>query len=174
MSHVNKDSRLEARQPQWRPESCAATLDSPATTIVNDEDMVEQSHAVQVDGGRHIEVRSGQTNVIYDFDLPSRPCALGLSLSQQVRFYEEPDHDVLIVEAKNSINDYENSHGQFYLKKLTTIYKDDQPCCICLEEEPNVVMYQCGHQCCCAGCLKEDVNKCPLCRTTISAQIRVA
>jgi hypothetical protein len=165
-----------SRQSNFHEESCEvlATPHQPLQNLIhNDEDMVEQSHAVKVASGRQISVFSGQTDVIYDFDLPSKHCVLGLSLSDKVVFYGEPDTRGLVEEAKNSITDYENSQGQFFLQKLTTIYKDDQPCCICLEAEPNMVMYQCGHQCCCATCLQTSITKCPLCRTSVSAQIRV-
>jgi len=58
------------------------------------------------------------------------------------------------------------------LNDLTKVYTSDV-CTICLgdEEVPDLVFYQCGHQCCHYDC-GLLVNKCPLCRMLVSGYIK--
>ena len=53
----------------------------------------------------------------------------------------------------------------------STKFKSDT-CCYCLDAEPNVVIYSCGHQCSCSDCVvqaenQDAMNKCPMCRGII-------
>ena len=57
------------------------------------------------------------------------------------------------------------------LDKVDKIY-DMENCCICLDEECNMVMVPCGHLCLCFGCSKSyKTQKCPLCRSDIITRI---
>ncbi|XP_074647977.1 uncharacterized protein LOC141903657 [Tubulanus polymorphus] len=53
---------------------------------------------------------------------------------------------------------------------------NDNQCLICLENDADTVLYQCGHLCMCQGCayaLKERSAKCPVCRAPIKDMLRV-
>jgi hypothetical protein len=56
-----------------------------------------------------------------------------------------------------------------FLKKKP--YKSDE-CCICLNDLPNIIFYQCGHQCVHQEC-GNDLDKCPLCRKKVSAKLNI-
>jgi hypothetical protein len=142
---------------------------------VND-DLVDNSYAGKVNGGRYIPTTSGHTGITYDFEHPSAHCCLGLSISENLQFRTEHNIDVLVEAAEASVDEYIANQGKQYLLKLTKVYKDDN-CCICLCENPDTVIYQCGHQCCHGSCLMENQefsDKCPLCRNHITAKVMIA
>ena len=74
-------------------------------------------------------------------------------------------------EAKDLINVYESNKYTDFLKKK--IY-DTEDCCICLDENPNTVFYQCGHKVIHLSCINKDLYKCPMCRLRISAYLKVS
>jgi hypothetical protein len=57
------------------------------------------------------------------------------------------------------------------LNNIDEIY-DSKNCCICLDSNPDIIFYQCGHQCvhkkyeCSNG-----IIKCPLCRKYIITKL---
>jgi hypothetical protein len=46
-------------------------------------------------------------------------------------------------------------------------------CCICIEEEVQVVLLPCAHACICAGCNEVGYRRCPLCRHVVAMSIRI-
>ena len=59
--------------------------------------------------------------------------------------------------------DEENKKIQCYMNEIT--------CKICLTERSKILFQPCGHFCCCLQCANK-VNKCPICRATITERIR--
>lgn len=59
------------------------------------------------------------------------------------------------------------------IKQPDKIYIENE-CCICMNGKPDLIFYQCGHQCCHADCAQDlQNNRCPLCRNNIRAKIKV-
>lgn len=57
------------------------------------------------------------------------------------------------------------------INSIEQVYASED-CCICLEEQCNMVMIPCGHLCLCGDCsLQYKDNKCPMCRSTILNRI---
>ncbi len=152
--------------------SCGSRSKGMSLASVDDDDMIDQSYAATVDTGRHIQENIGYTGVDYDFEQPSVPCILGLSICENVAFYSSPNKDWIMASAFPIIDDYIANNAKIYVDKLKKVYKEEN-CCICLEEEPDTVIYQCGHQCLHKSCMSENVDSCPLCRGHITAQIKV-
>ena len=46
-------------------------------------------------------------------------------------------------------------------------------CAICLDDDAQYAAVPCGHRCLCANCSKKTISQCPMCRTKMSAVLRV-
>lgn len=136
-----------------------------------DHRTVMESKAATVRGGRTIEVATTETSIEYEYDAPSRPCILGLSVSDKLRFrHVAPDAATLSAQtAKELIDGYVNKR---YAEFLATKTYTSSSCCICLDDGPDVVFYACGHQCTHRACAK-TLTDCPFCRQSIVAQLDV-
>ncbi len=44
-------------------------------------------------------------------------------------------------------------------------------CCVCLSDEPDIVLLNCGHLCCCEECTDNLNDKCPLCMSPITGKM---
>lgn len=135
------------------------------------EDIIMTSQAANVRGGRHIQVNSAQTGIEYAYDKMSNPCVIGLSVAPGLHFHPDPSHGELIELVMQMIDSHITNETSQLLEMLERKY-EEKNCCICLEEAPNVIFYQCGHQCTHRDCAKSLPNhKCPLCRSYITAEI---
>lgn len=132
------------------------------------------SKATAIEYGRQISVDSVETGIEYDYDKASEPCVICLSVNTDI---EIDDSVVCLEEIKRQVEDLiedaiENESKQL-LETLTKIFKEDN-CCVCLDPEPNVCLFCCGHQCLHKDCATEiPNNRCPLCRHTVTAKISV-
>jgi len=138
--------------------------------------IIKDSYAASVTTGRKIQVNSGETGIEYSYDTSSIPCVIGLSISTELNFKNNPPLHELIQLGKLMIQDIIKNASKELLQKLTKIYKATE-CTICLEGEKDnkpvdSVFYQCGHQCCHYEC-GNKLNKCPLCRSCITANIKL-
>lgn len=82
----------------------------------------------------------------------------------------------------SAISVAKNKGGFFYrvAKKGIEILKDSMgmpekiyemvECCVCMDEESNIVLVPCGHLVMCKNCSKE-IEKCPICRQKIIMKI---
>jgi hypothetical protein len=136
----------------------------------SNEDIINMSHAVKVESGRTIMSTIHYTGVKYNFDLPSDPCKIGLSIFEGLVINQDLDDNTIIESAKTTIQDYIKNAAKAYLDKLTKIYPEES-CCICLEKKPNIIIFQCGHQCLHDHC-RAGLKMCPLCRSQIRATIK--
>ncbi|CAH6418146.1 Hypothetical protein HVR_LOCUS21 [uncultured virus] len=138
------------------------------------DDIVDNSWAAKIGGGRKIEVRSGFTGKTYAFDNHSTPCTLGLSVAKNLVFYDAPPDEDLMITAQSMLDEMEKQQYEQLRAALTKVYESDQ-CVVCLEDDktPDTIFYACGHQCCHKNCLGTQ-TKCPLCRLHITARLDVA
>lgn len=139
------------------------------TSISQQDDVIMNSNAASISYGRHVEVNSAETGIVYDYDKSCARCVIGLSVSDKLEFYPEPDIQELIEDSKLLFKEYQENK---YIEVLSRVY-DMGDCCICLEEDPNTIFYQCGHKCIHILCIDKDINKCPVCRTRISAYLKL-
>ncbi len=184
---ANMSFSLHDECEQCEPKSMCISLDTPidintiGTSLKNasldlPEDFIKESYATKVGAGRDIVVNSTETGIEYSFDTPCEACVIGLSISDKLKINSEPDNKDLLEEAKLIVADLIKNHGKDLLAKLEKLFESEE-CAICLEGKKDgrvldTVFYQCGHQCCHSDC-STSLRKCPLCRTHISASIRV-
>ena len=137
--------------------------------------LIGDSYASKVTGRRKIDVNSYTTEYQYEINKPSAHCILGLSVQPKLEFLPKATTKSLIVEAKETIAHYLEGQHKHLLEKITKTYISEE-CCICLDDAPNTVFYQCGHQCChyeCCSGESVEITKCPMCRKHIAAKIKV-
>ena len=142
---------------------------STTASLSQQDDVIMSSHAASVKYGKHIQVNSAETGIVYDYDKSCARCVVGLSVSDKLEFYPEPDMQELIEDSKEIIQEYLEKK---YVQVLEKTY-DLGDCCICLDEDPDTVFYQCGHKCIHISCIDKDISKCPVCRTRISAYLKL-
>jgi hypothetical protein len=54
--------------------------------------------------------------------------------------------------------------------------EENHQCVICISEERNIVLLPCRHLCLCVGCatiLRQQSNKCPMCRGTVDSIVEI-
>lgn len=130
------------------------------------EDLIEKSAASTVKQGNKVEVFSQVSHIEYNYDLPSIQCIIGLSVSDKLIFRKNKNN--IREDVKELIKKYITDEYKDFINEKT--YKSDS-CCICLEDKPNVIFYQCGHKCIHMDCMGDKLDKCPLCRRYITASL---
>ena len=135
----------------------------------NIDNIISTSFVSTIKHGKEIKEHGVKTNVEYNYEKTSIKCIIGLSVSDKLVFIEQ-SIDELKDEADRMIKSYINNKYKTFLE--TSVYNSNE-CCICLEEKPDVVFYQCGHKCIHESCSKLLLRKCPLCRTSISALLTI-
>ena len=134
-----------------------------------DNDIIMNSQAASIKYGQKLEVNSIETGIEYDFDKSCSRCVIGLSISDKLTFFPEADIQSLVEDSKELIKEYQESK---YVSTLEKVF-DLGDCCICLDENPDTVFYQCGHKCIHIACIDKDLHKCPVCRIRISAYLKL-
>jgi len=148
----------------------------PEPISVKNRHLIENSFASTVSTGRTMVVNSSESGLGYNYDTPSVPCVIGLSIYEKLNFRTGPKKEDLIKLGKVHIKDIVENASKVLLSELEKIYISSS-CAICLEgiedNNPlNSVLYQCGHQCCHYEC-GSKLEKCPLCRKHITANIKI-
>ena len=139
---------------------------------INDGD-IDNSKVAIMSGGRRITEQSYATNIEYNYERNSCNCVIGLSINENIEFINYNNDEEILKEVINTISRIIDGKNDDLVNQLNKIYIDEE-CCICMEGKPDLIFYQCGHQCCHADCAQDiQNNKCPLCRTNIKARIRV-
>lgn len=170
MHLASMNENVQSRSNNWtlsdNTSSNKSTMDS-----YKFDDLINNSAAATVSGGRKMEVRSGYTGIDYSYDTLGEHCCLGLSINEKVEFKSEPTD--LNERAKELIADYLKSESKDFLQKLNKKYESTE-CVICLDgtNKIDTVFYTCGHSCCHKDCGK-TLQKCPLCRNHITAALVV-
>ena len=142
----------------------------------NDQNMqqvIEDSYVGKIGYGKKVQVSSVESEAEFDYDLPAAPCVIGLSISDKIVF-RTIDLEEYIEIAKEVIKDILENENRSLIESLDKVFVAEQ-CCICLDEEDkklDAIFYNCGHQCCHKQC-SQDLKKCPLCRSIITAQILI-
>jgi hypothetical protein len=68
--------------------------------------------------------------------------------------------------------DYQSELDSGTIKRLK-VYPESH-CVICLDDEPDTIIYKCGHQCVHRTCINvPDISRCPLCRQYITGMLTV-
>jgi len=143
------------------------------TDSESEDDLVMESKIAQIKHGRKVEVNSVQSGVEYDYDHVSNPCTITLSVQTKLEFAEDQKHADMIEACTDLINKHINLEYSEFLSK-GKIY-EDSTCCLCLENDPDTIFYQCGHKSSHYACSsKLDKNQCPLCRSYITARLKVS
>ena len=145
-----------------------ARIDTPSPK----KDVREQSLVSEVSGGddyvqeKVIDVE----DIVFDYGHMSSWCTFSLSVLPGLVFASAaPSEDVLKTWATEALKRCTTEEAKIWLASLERVYKSDT-CCICLDDTPDVVLYQCGHQCCHRSCA-EKLTTCPLCRAYITAKL---
>ena len=139
----------------------------------NADNAIQNSSAASVGSGRQVTVNFGFTGIGYSYDTHGEHCCLGLSVATNLQFKPSPNKEELIESGRALIQSLVDGTNKGLLDKLDKVYTSTE-CVICLdsEERLDTVFYQCGHQCTHAECSK-TLSKCPLCRTSITAALKV-
>ena len=79
-------------------------------------------------------------------------------------------------EIRVKVSDYYRSNCEFFDEDepiTLKAFKEDK-CVVCLNNEPEILFYDCVHKCVCHECEeRKPFNKCPCCRTSILTKIIV-
>lgn len=132
---------------------------------------IGQTQAAELNYGSHVEVNSFSTGFEYAYDFPSEPTAVSLSIWPGLRlFHSFFDMESLI---REELRAWEQDHTKKMIENLPGKFKSET-CVIDLEEEPTMIICNCGHQCLCrddaAQYLKSKSGiACPICRGPIHA-----
>ncbi len=138
---------------------------------------IMSSNAATFGYGRQISKEiTKTTNTKYCYNLQSPKCIISFSVLESVMFqnYSTSSFRKLLIdhleaECHNLIQD----SGKEMFKK-TKIFKSGDTCCYCLEADPTIVIFTCGHQASCAECFKDDKsNKCAICRGVVFGTFNV-
>ena len=127
-----------------------------------------KTQAGEIKYGENVVVNSSYTGEEYDYEHPSEPTVLCLSIYPELEFYPLPDLSQL---ADATLNNYIKNNNAELIASLKKIYKSDH-CVIDLESPADTVILQCGHQCINEVNTK-GLTKCPLCRSHITALIKM-
>ena len=137
---------------------------------------INTSLASNVVSGEIVHTAGNKTGLTYYYDVPSnidgQLCTLCLSVAPQVEFVSYPENfeSELIQSGKTLIDTLIKGE---YDKLMKNVHIYDTPeCVVCMENDTNVVFYQCGHKCCHRVCAN-SISKCPLCRQHITAKLSV-
>ena len=60
------------------------------------------------------------------------------------------------------------NEGKMLIESLNVVYKEEM-CVIDLESEADTIVCTCGHQCINHANISNDITRCPLCRSPITA-----
>jgi len=133
------------------------------------DNIIMDSRAASVSGGSHVTVNSSETDIDYDYSKSSVRCVIGLSISEDINFSSAVPHESLVIDAKELIQAYINDKYADFLQGK--IYENTS-CCLCLEDGPDTVFYQCGHKVIHMECMEKTLDKCPFCRKRVSAYLK--
>lgn len=139
-------------------------------------DEIQGSQAGQVvKGSQTISVSTDWTGQRYAYDLPGERVCFGLSVWRDMRLLETLTHEEARQEAQMQLKDAVENHGRALLELLSKVFKQEE-CTICLANAPDVIFFQCGHQCLCQDCSNgspqaQQEKRCYMCRAPIAARI---
>ena len=131
-------------QKSSKKKSIVENLMGTNTTVKPKKDVVMSSYASNITYGKEVKVNGVKTCITYNYDKSSMRCVVGLSVSDKLTFLKEQDSEALLSDAKEFIQMYVN---KMYMEFLKTKTYDADDCCLCLDPNPDAVIYQCGHKC---------------------------
>jgi len=111
------------------------------------------------------------------FDHHSAPCTIALAVKTGLTMCDNQGGvEELVKELEEQVDSVMSGREQALLECVPSIFEPEAQCVVCLNAEnespPDCVLYQCGHRCVHFECA-EQLHKCPMCRSLISAVLRV-
>jgi hypothetical protein len=155
---------------------CLAPVQEPqhtGTNVTQDINIIRQSEVGRIVYGKEkIDEQYVETQTEFDYTKTSKPCVLGLSISEQLEFTVLDPMTrtrALMEEAKELLAGITAKNFDHFLRGQ--IY-GSQECAVCLETGLDCVLYRCAHKCGHYNCV-QSLQKCPVCRAYISAKIKM-
>jgi hypothetical protein len=130
-------------------------------------------YATRVGSGQHVSTDGGYTGIDYVYDGISsnqtgQLCCLSLSIAPTLERRPVLTDSEIVAMAI----DYQSELDSGTIKRLK-VYPESH-CVICLDDEPDTIIYKCGHQCVHRTCINvPDISRCPLCRQYITGMLTV-
>ena len=132
---------------------------------------IKDSLASKIEQGRIVNVVTQDTGVEYDYDHHSVPTVICSSVNKNLVFIDTLDKSKLSNIGRDMLDDFVKNESKKMIEELTMVYKE-KDCVICLEETPDCIYYQCGHNAVHIKC-SVGLKICPLCRKHIHAVLKV-
>jgi hypothetical protein len=139
-----------------------------ATPFVADV-KVGNTQAGELSYGEDIMVSSGYTGHEYAYEHASEPTVLCMSIWEDMKFLPILDTVEKMLEAE--MKEWVENEGKVLIESLNAVFKETR-CVIDLESEADTIICTCGHQCINHANISNDLRRCPLCRSPITAFVR--
>ena len=139
-----------------------------ATPFVADV-KVGNTQAGELAYGEDIMVSSGYTGHEYAYEHASEPTVLCMSIWEDMKFLPILDTVEKMLEAE--MKEWVENEGKVLIESLNAVFKETR-CVIDLESEADTIICTCGHQCINHANISNDLRRCPLCRSPITAFVR--
>ena len=128
---------------------------------------VGSTQAAELTYGRHVEVFSQETGHDYAYEHCSEPTVLCMSIWTEMKFLPLV---AVEEELEAEVKEWVENEGKSLIESLNAIYKAET-CVIDLESEADTIVCCCGHQCLNHANVA-NLQRCPLCRSPITAFVR--
>jgi hypothetical protein len=159
------DEERNDRQERYR--GCVLDDDMEIDARFSEPVDVGSTQAAQLEHGAHVNVHSSYTGHDYAYDLSSEPTVLCMSIWEGMKFLPLVDIEA---ELAKEVQDLVENEGKALIESLNAVFTSDM-CVVDLESEADTIICTCGHQCVNHANV-ENLRKCPLCRSPISAFVR--
>ncbi|KAL3800138.1 hypothetical protein HJC23_001059 [Cyclotella cryptica] len=130
---------------------------------------VGNTQAGELAYGEAIAVSSGYTGIEYAYEHASEPTVLCMSIWEDMKFLPLLDTLEKMLEAE--MEEWIDNEGKVLIESLNVVFKEET-CVIDLESEADTIICTCGHQCINHANIGNDLRRCPLCRSPITAFVR--
>lgn len=127
---------------------------------------VGKTQAGELAYGKELVVSSGYTGNEYAYEHASEPTVLCMSIWEDMKFLPLLDTVEKMLEAE--MKEWIGNEGKMMIESLNVIFKEEK-CVIDLESEADTIVCTCGHQCINHANISNDITRCPLCRSPITA-----
>jgi hypothetical protein len=127
---------------------------------------VGETQAGELYHGEQVTVSSSYTGHEYAYDQCSEATVLCLSIWEDMKFL--PLTNVIEAELQAEIDEWVEHEGKALIESLNAVYRSET-CVIDLESEADTIVCTCGHQCLNHANVGDQLRRCPVCRSPITA-----